>query len=253
MKQKFTKGSGNVFADLGLPDPDERAYKAELVIALKSIIKRRAMTQVEAAQVCGTDQGTLSKVLRGRTSLVTTDRLLRWIGGLGESMVIVSENDFDSILKAIDNPCPQNESLVRAMENHRSGKSLTVCLEKTVMASVFVFCNMREYKTKEPFVLYSPFCSGDLMYCYEASIFYRNVYVANQTNMEVKAMNNCDSLSPVFKHKESGSRCCVLGHAKSPNTEKIFVIFKDTCNENDVYCLESSEFFSVMEPSWSGL
>ena len=95
MDEKFTKGSGNVFADLGLPDPDERAYKADLVIALKSIIKRRAMTQVEAAQVCGTDQGTLSKVLRGRTSLVTTDRLLRWIGGLGASVRITVEEKRD--------------------------------------------------------------------------------------------------------------------------------------------------------------
>lgn len=84
----ITISSGNVFADLGRPEPEERAYKADLAMVLESIMKRRGLTQVAAAAVCGTDQGTLSKVLRGRTGLVTTDRLLRWISCLGGSVRI---------------------------------------------------------------------------------------------------------------------------------------------------------------------
>jgi predicted XRE-type DNA-binding protein len=91
-KTNITISSGNVFADLGRPEPEERAYKADLAMVLESIMKRRGLTQVAAAAVCGTDQGTLSKVLRGRTGLVTTDRLLRWIGCLGGSVRITVED-----------------------------------------------------------------------------------------------------------------------------------------------------------------
>jgi len=89
--------SGNVFADLGLSNPEELTYKAELVLALKGLIKGRSMTQAQAAQVCGTDQGTLSKVLRGRLDLVTTDRLLRWIRELGARVQITVQDTLDHI------------------------------------------------------------------------------------------------------------------------------------------------------------
>lgn len=92
MEELILEGSGNVFADLGLSNPEERAYKADLIIVLESIIQRHALTQVAAAKICGTDQGTLSKVLRGRAGIVTTDRLLRWIGQLGGSVKITVQD-----------------------------------------------------------------------------------------------------------------------------------------------------------------
>jgi len=92
MEEKIIESSGNVFADLGHPDPEERAYKADLIMVLESIIKRRGLTQVETAKLCGTDQGTLSKVLRGRVGLVSTDRLIRWIGCLGGSVRITVDD-----------------------------------------------------------------------------------------------------------------------------------------------------------------
>jgi len=92
MEEKIIEGIGNVFADMGRPDPEERAYKADLIMVLENIIKRRGLTQVEAARQCGTDQGTLSKVIRGRVGLVSTDRLIRWIGCLGGSVRITVED-----------------------------------------------------------------------------------------------------------------------------------------------------------------
>lgn len=88
MEETISEGTGNVFTDLGRPDAAARAYKADLVMILEDIIKRQGLTQVEAAQRCGTDQSTLSKVLRGRVGLVTTDRLIRWLGCLGGSVRI---------------------------------------------------------------------------------------------------------------------------------------------------------------------
>lgn len=84
--------SGNVFADLGFSNPEELMYKAELVLALKGLIKARGLTQAQAAKVCGTDQGTLSKVLRGRIDLVTTDRLIRWFREFGARVQITVQD-----------------------------------------------------------------------------------------------------------------------------------------------------------------
>src|SRR5215216_5501190 len=47
-----------------------------------SIPSRRLLTQVRAAQLCGTDQPTLSKVLTGRSDRVTVDKLMRWLAAL---------------------------------------------------------------------------------------------------------------------------------------------------------------------------
>lgn len=89
--------SGNVFADLGLSNPEELTYKAELVLALKGLITGRGLTQTQAAQMCGTDQGTMSKVLRGRLDLVTTDRLIRWLRELGARVQITVQETQDHI------------------------------------------------------------------------------------------------------------------------------------------------------------
>lgn len=254
MKEQITKGSGNVFADLELSNPEERAYKADLVISLEIIIKRRGVSKVEAAKLCETDIDTLSKVLRGRTSLVTADTLVRWIGLLGESVAIVSEDDFDLILSSIENPCDPNENLARAMERHRHGGTRTVCIEKTIMASAVIVSNMREYNNKKPFVLYAPSDVCGVFLCCEADMFFRKMSAYRTSRKEVFVfMDKKDSLCPVFRDKGTGTRCCVLGHAKHPSTDAIFVVFKEVGREDNVYCLDSKEFFSIMEPSWSGL
>jgi predicted XRE-type DNA-binding protein len=48
----------------------------------------KGMTQVQAARVLGTDQPTLSKVLRGRTASISLDKLVSWLVVLGQSVEI---------------------------------------------------------------------------------------------------------------------------------------------------------------------
>lgn len=48
---KITPGSGNVFADLGLPEPELMLAKAKLVIALDRIIRRKGLQEREAAEL----------------------------------------------------------------------------------------------------------------------------------------------------------------------------------------------------------
>ena len=73
----YEKSSGNVFADLGFTPAAaaELTVKSSLITTISDTIKQRDLTQQEAAQLCGTDQPTLSKVLRGRMESVTIDRL----------------------------------------------------------------------------------------------------------------------------------------------------------------------------------
>jgi predicted XRE-type DNA-binding protein len=84
------KSSGNVFADIGFTPAEaaELTAKSSLISAIDETIKRRKLTQLEAARRCGTDQPTLSKVLRGRMESVTIDRLAAWLTSLGRTVEI---------------------------------------------------------------------------------------------------------------------------------------------------------------------
>jgi predicted XRE-type DNA-binding protein len=90
---KAAKSSGNVFADIGFEehDAEELALKSDLITLLSRAIRMRGLTQEQAAKLCGTDQPTLSKVLRGRLNSVTIDRLTRWIVALGGRVRIAVE------------------------------------------------------------------------------------------------------------------------------------------------------------------
>lgn len=81
--------SGNVFADLGLKDPEELLAKAELVQRIADLIAERKLTQVRAARLLGIDQPKVSALLRGRLDGFSTDRLFRFLNALGSDVEIV--------------------------------------------------------------------------------------------------------------------------------------------------------------------
>jgi predicted XRE-type DNA-binding protein len=84
------QSSGNVFADIGFSPAEaaELTAKSRLITAIGETIERRKLTQQGAARRCGTDQPTLSKVLRGRMESVTIDRLTAWLMALGRTVEI---------------------------------------------------------------------------------------------------------------------------------------------------------------------
>jgi predicted XRE-type DNA-binding protein len=73
----------NVWLQLGLPDAEEHYLKAELVLRLDQAIRALALTQRIAARRIGTTQPELSKILRGKFSEVSLERLLRFLTALG--------------------------------------------------------------------------------------------------------------------------------------------------------------------------
>ena len=84
------RSSGNVFADMGFSPAEvaELTAKSALIDAIGETIAQRKLTQQDAAKLCGTDQPTLSKVLRGRMESVTIDRLTAWLTALGRTVEI---------------------------------------------------------------------------------------------------------------------------------------------------------------------
>ena len=60
--------SGNVFADLGLSNPEERLAKADLAIRIAGILRARRLTQAAAARILKIDQPKISRLLRGQLS-----------------------------------------------------------------------------------------------------------------------------------------------------------------------------------------
>jgi len=86
----YREGSANMFRDLGFDaaEAEEAMAKSELIAEIAATIRKRRLTQVEAARLIATDQPTLSKVLRGRMESVTIDRLAAWLTALGRTVEI---------------------------------------------------------------------------------------------------------------------------------------------------------------------
>ena len=84
----FVRGSGNVFADLSLPEAEDGLAKARLAEAIADAIERQALTQTEAAAILGVDQPKVSTIVNGRLDGFTQDRLMRYLRTLGEDIEI---------------------------------------------------------------------------------------------------------------------------------------------------------------------
>ena len=83
------RGSGNVFADLDLPDADTHLLKAELVSRIDDIIRQRRTTEAEAARALGLSRSELSRLLCGEFRAYSLERLLRFLMALGWDVDIV--------------------------------------------------------------------------------------------------------------------------------------------------------------------
>lgn len=96
VKTEHTRSSGNVFADLGLPDAGERMLKAQLAVQIRRFIEEKGWTQTEAAEAVGLDQPKVSSLLRGRLSGFSVDRLLSILNRLGHSVEVrISAEEYD--------------------------------------------------------------------------------------------------------------------------------------------------------------
>ena len=89
MSKRITKSRGNVYADLGVANPEEHALKAELVRRIATVMKDQDLTQTAAAQRLGIAQPDVSKMLRGHFRQFSVERLMRFLVALGQDVEIV--------------------------------------------------------------------------------------------------------------------------------------------------------------------
>lgn len=82
-------GSGNVYADIGLPEAETMLIKAGLVYQIRLAIAAGGASQDEVADSIGIRSGDLANLLRGRFRDVSTDDLLRYLNLLGQNVEIV--------------------------------------------------------------------------------------------------------------------------------------------------------------------
>ena len=89
MKDKVMMSSGNVFADIGLPDAEERLAKAQLAHKISEIIQKRHLSQAEAARILGTEQPKISAIMNGKLSGFSLERLIFFLNVLGSDVQII--------------------------------------------------------------------------------------------------------------------------------------------------------------------
>ena len=86
---RVTESSSNVFADLGVPNPEQELLKAQLTLHIYSILKGSGMTQVEMAKILGVRQPQVSLLMRNRAGNFSVGRLMEFLTALRQDVQIV--------------------------------------------------------------------------------------------------------------------------------------------------------------------
>lgn len=89
IRERIVPGSGNVFADLGLPDAEELDTKVRLGAAICRIVERRRLTQAQVAAALDINQPKVSALLHYKLEGFSVERLLRFLTALGHDVEIV--------------------------------------------------------------------------------------------------------------------------------------------------------------------
>jgi predicted XRE-type DNA-binding protein len=103
-----TASSGNVFADIGVREPEEELAKAQLASRIREIVRQRRLTQVAAANLMGIDQPKVSALLNGRLGNFSSERLMRLLTRLGQDVEIVVRSG----------PRSRKSGRIRVVETH---------------------------------------------------------------------------------------------------------------------------------------
>lgn len=93
MANKITKGSPNVFRDLGFPraEAEHLRVRAELMLALERLIARRRLTQARAAKLLGVSQPRVNDLVRGRFHRFSIDALVDMLARAGVRVRLTTE------------------------------------------------------------------------------------------------------------------------------------------------------------------
>jgi predicted XRE-type DNA-binding protein len=88
-KRAITRGTTNVFADLGYADAEERQTKLRLAYAINQLVAERRLTQADAASALGINQPKVSALQRYKLEGFSVERLMTFLTALGQDIEIV--------------------------------------------------------------------------------------------------------------------------------------------------------------------
>src|SRR5689334_21515454 len=87
-KKDYIISTGNIFADLGFPDTAKRMAKTNLALQINTLIKRKKLTQKQAAELLAIDQPKISALSTGKLAGFSLERLFRFLTILGQDIII---------------------------------------------------------------------------------------------------------------------------------------------------------------------
>lgn len=87
-KHNYVEGSGNIYVDLQVDNPQEARAKADLAHRVIDVIEARKLTQLQAGKILGVDQPKVSALKRGRLTDFSLERLLHFLLLLGHDVQI---------------------------------------------------------------------------------------------------------------------------------------------------------------------
>jgi predicted XRE-type DNA-binding protein len=90
-KVKVEAGSGNIFADLGLPDADTHFLKAQIVSEIYRLTNERKLTQARAGKLMGISQPEVSRMFKGNFREYSIDRLMGFLTSFDRDVEIVAK------------------------------------------------------------------------------------------------------------------------------------------------------------------
>jgi predicted XRE-type DNA-binding protein len=88
-EKKITRGSSNVFADLGFADAEERQTKLRLAFAINAILEELRLTQAQAARVLDASQPKVSSLANYKLDGFSVERLMTYLTALDRDVQIV--------------------------------------------------------------------------------------------------------------------------------------------------------------------
>jgi predicted XRE-type DNA-binding protein len=133
-KREIVVGSGNVFRDLRLKDPEELLARATLAAWIVQILEERRVSQTQAAKLLGVDQPKLSLIYRGRLDDFSVERLMRFLTALHRDIrIVVGEKPRRGRGRVIV------EAALTSDDRTANGSSASV----TARSSAMRFCGLR--------------------------------------------------------------------------------------------------------------
>jgi predicted XRE-type DNA-binding protein len=86
--ESVTQGSANIFADIGLNQPEEALAKARIVETIAELLKNKRLSQSESGRLVQLTQPQISRLMRGDTREFSYERLMRVLTALGQDVEI---------------------------------------------------------------------------------------------------------------------------------------------------------------------